>query len=397
MPKITFMRGKRTSGSMVGTLLVLLIGCGEENAYQAPPPPSVTAIKPPMHTFEPYQDIVATVRPEETIDIRARVAGFLEKRSFQPGDLVTTGQELFTLETAEYTAAVNGAEADLAAAKAKFQLDTEVSQKYGIAFDKGAASEVELLEANAKVEVSAASVQQADARVERAKLDLSYTTITSPIDGRIGEDLISIGNLVGRSDPTLLARISTTDPMNVYFDIPETAYLDFRRNMAAAGRDPDSKGTYPFEIVLPDGELYDQTGDLDFVDIEIDRSTGTMKMRGVIDNPDGLLRDGLFVRARIRQPTRSMLAVPASAVLVDMAGSYVYVVDANDVVERQGVEIGVSLDGLTEVLKGLDSSNTVIVDGILRSRPGATVAAEMVDLPEAMRRIDPGSSIANQD
>lgn len=397
MPKNTSMRGKRTFGSMVGTLLVLLIGCGEENAYQAPPPPSVTAIKPPMHTFEPYQDIVATVRPEETIDIRARVAGFLEKRSFQPGDLVTTGQELFTLETAEYTAAVNGAEADLAAAKAKFQLDTEVSQKYGIAFDKGAASEVELLEANAKVEVSAASVQQADARVERAKLDLSYTTITSPIDGRIGEDLISIGNLVGRSDPTLLARISTTDPMNVYFDIPETAYLDFRRNMAAAGRDPDSKGTYPFEIVLPDGELYDQTGDLDFVDIEIDRSTGTMKMRGVIDNPDGLLRDGLFVRARIRQPTRSMLAVPASAVLVDMAGSYVYVVDANDVVERQGVEIGVSLDGLTEVLKGLDSSNTVIVDGILRSRPGATVAAEMVDLPEAMRRIDPGSSIANQD
>ena len=397
MPKNTFMRGKRTFGSMVGTLLVLLIGCGEENAYQAPPPPSVTAIKPPMHTFEPYQDIVATVRPEETIDIRARVAGFLEKRSFQPGDRVTTGQELFTLETAEYTAAVNGAEADLAAAKAKFQLDTEVSQKYGIAFDKGAASEVELLEANAKVEVSAASVQQADARVERAKLDLSYTTITSPIDGRIGEDLISIGNLVGRSDPTLLARISTTDPMNVYFDIPETAYLDFRRNMAAAGRDPDSKGTYPFEIVLPDGELYGQTGDLDFVDIEIDRSTGTMKMRGVIDNPDGLLRDGLFVRARIRQPTRSMLAVPASAVLVDMAGSYVYVVDANDVVERQGVEIGVSLDGLTEVLKGLDSSNTVIVDGILRSRPGATVAAEMVDLPEAMRRIDPGSSIANQD
>ena len=382
---------------MVGTLVLLLIGCGEENAYQAPPPPSVTAIKPPMHTFEPYQDIVATVRPEETIDIRARVAGFLEQRSFQPGDLVTTGQELFTLETAEYTAAVNGAEADLAAAKAKLQLDTEVSQKYRIAFDKGAASEVELLEANAKVEVSAASVQQADARVERAKLDLSYTTITSPIDGRIGEDLISIGNLVGRSEPTLLARISTTDPMNVYFDVPETAYLDFRRNMAAAGRDPDSKGTYPFEIVLPDGELYDQTGDLDFVDIEIDRSTGTMKMRGVIANPDGLLRDGLFVRARIRQPTRSMLAVPASSVLVDMAGSYVYVVDEDDVVERQGVEVGVSLDGLTEVLKGLDSSSTVIVDGILRSRPGATVAAEMVDLPEAMRRIDPGSSIAKQD
>ena len=397
MPKITPARGRRTFGSMVGTLVLLLIGCGEENAYQAPPPPSVTAIKPPMHTFEPYQDIVATVRPEETIDIRARVAGFLEQRSFQPGDLVVTGQELFTLETAEYIAAVNGAEADLAAAKAKLQLDTEVSQKYRIAFDKGAASEVELLEANAKVEVSAASVQQADARVERAKLDLSYTTISSPIDGRIGEDLISIGNLVGRSEPTLLARISTTDPMNVYFDIPETAYLGFRRNMAAAGRDPDSKGTYPFEIVLPDGDLYDQTGDLDFVDIEIDRSTGTMKMRGVIANPDGLLRDGLFVRARIRQPTRSMLAVPASAVLVDMAGSYVYVVDDNDVVERQGVEVGVSLDGLTEVLKGLDSSNTVIVDGILRSRPGATVAAEMVDLPEAMRRIDPGSSIAKQD
>lgn len=396
MPKITSFCGRRALGSVAGALLVLITGCSDENAYQAPPPPSVTAIQPPMHTFEPYQDIVATVRPEETIEIRARVAGFLEERSFQPGDPVTAGEQLFTLETAEYVAAVNGAEADLAAAQAKLQLDIEVSQKYQLAFEKGAASEVELLESNAKVEVSSASVQQAEARVERAKLDLSYTIIPSPIDGRIGEDLVSIGNLVGRAEPTLLARVSTIDPMNVYFDIPETAYLEWRGNMAAANRDPDAREAYPFEIVLPDGVVYDQKGDLDFVDIEIDRTTGTMKMRGVIGNPDGLLRDGLFVRARVRQPARSTLAVPESAILVDMAGAYVYVVDDQNIVNRQGVETGVSLDGLTEIIKGIDSSSKVIVDGILRSRPGAMVTAELIDLPEAMRRIDPASRIASQ-
>lgn len=397
MPRHTASIRRVAIASLAGLLGLAPVGCGGENAYQAPPPPSVTAINPPVHAFEPYRDIVATVRPEETIDIRARVAGFLESREFEPGDDVTEGQLLFTLETAEYVAAVNGAEADLAAARAKQQLDTEVEQKYQLAYEKGAASEVELLEAQAKVQVSAASVEQAEAKVERARLDLSYTAIHSPITGRIGEDLVSIGNLVGRGEPTLLARVSTIDPMNVYFDVSENAYLDFRRSMVDAGRSPDADGVYPFEVVLPDGGVYEHTGTLDFVDIEIDRTTGTMRLRGVVPNPDGLLRDGLFVRTRIRQPIRDAIALPASAVLVDMAGAYVYVVDSAGVVSRQGVEVGVSLDGLTEILKGVDASSTVIVDGILRARPGAKVTAEIVALPEAMRRIDPGSVIAEQD
>ncbi|MEE2973099.1 MAG: efflux RND transporter periplasmic adaptor subunit [Planctomycetota bacterium] len=389
---------RRAAPASLAILLGLAAsGCGGENAYQAPPPPSVTAINPPLHAFAPYRDIVATVRPEETIDVRARVAGFLEGREFEPGDDVREGQLLFTLETAEYVAAVNGAEADLAAARARRQLDAEVEQKYQLAYDKGAASEVELLEAQAKVQVSTASVQQAEAKVERARLDLSYTSIHSPITGRIGEDLVSTGNLVGRGEPTLLARVSTIDPMNVYFDVSENAYLDFRRSMIEAERNPEADEVYPFEVVLPDGRVYEHSGTLDFVDIEIDRTTGTMRLRGVVPNPDGLLRDGLFVRTRIRQPVRDAIAVPASAVLVDMAGTYVYVVDGDGVVARQGVEVGVSLDGLTEVLKGVDASSTVVVDGILRARPGAKVTAEVVDLAEAMRRIDPSSVIAAQD
>mgnify|MGYP003333555535 CR=1 FL=1 len=128
-----------------------------------------------------------------------------------------------------------------------------------------------------------------------------------------------------------------------------------------------------------------EEGRLDFADFEIDRSTGTMSLRGTIGNEQGFLRDGLFVRVRLSQPPRTALALPESSVLIDMAGAYVYVVDGEGLVVRQGVETGVSLGGLTEILKGVDASSTVIVDGILRARPGAKVTAEIVALPEAMR------------
>lgn len=383
---------------IAGGLLLALAGCsGDENTFKAPPPPKVTAIHPPMHEFAPYRDVVATVRSRESVDIRARVDGFLKSRDFEPGDLVTVGQPLFTLETDEYDAAVAAATADLGAAKARLQLDTEVAGKYQQAFDRGAASEVELLEAQAKVEVSAAAVDQAEAKLRRAELDLSYTTIASPIEGRIGEDLVSVGNLVGRGEPTLLARIRTVDPMNVYFDVPETAFLQFRRELVASGMNPDGKTDYPFQLVLADGQLYSTTGRLDFADFEIDRSTGTLSMRGVIGNPEKFLRDGMFVRVRLSQPPRQAIALPESAVLVDMAGPYVYVVGDDAVVSRQGVETGVSLDGLTEIVAGIAESDTVIVDGILRSRPGAAVDAELVTLPEAMKRLDPAASIAGGD
>ncbi|MBC03149.1 MAG: hypothetical protein CMJ34_07580 [Phycisphaerae bacterium] len=388
-------RSSRLGGLACMAASILLTACGgEENAYQAPPPPSVTAIKPPLHTFTPYQDIVATVRPVETIEVRARVSGFLKTRDFTPGQEVSRDDVLFTLETNEYQAAVNGARADLAAANAGYQLDVELSRKYQNAYDEGAATDYELLESRARVEVSAAAVQQAQAKLERAELDLSYTTVTCPIDGRIGEELVSVGNLVGRGDPTLLAKVSTIDPMKVYFDVPEKGYLDFRSRTRAAGRDPDELRTYPFKLILPNGRPYGIEGRLDFIDNEIDRSTGTMRMRGTIPNPDGILRDGLFVRARLEQPSQETLALPESAILVDMAGEYVYLVGPDDIVSRQGVEIGVTIDGLTEVLKGIDENSVVIVDGILRARPGAPVTPEIVGLKEAMERIDPGSKIA---
>lgn len=372
--------------------IILTAGCGGvDNSYEAPPPPKVTAIEVGSETFEPYEDMVATVRARDTVEIRARVSAFLKTTDFMPGDVVQAGETLFTLEADEYDAAVAAATADLRAARAQLQLNREVASKYQAAFDQGAASDVELLEAKAKVEVAAASVDQAAAKLRTTQIDLSYTTVTSPIDGRIGEDLVSVGNLVGRAEPTLLATITTVDPMNVYFEITEKEFLRFRKGLADAGLDPDPRNTYPFGVVLPDGEVYDGEGVIEFADTQIDRSTGTITVRGVIDNPDELLRDGMFVRARIAEPVRDALALPAAAVLVDMAGSYVYVVGQDGVVVRQGVETGTSLDGLQEITLGLERDTTVIVDGILRARPGARVDATVVDLNEAMRRLDPAN------
>ena len=373
-------------------ILVTFAGCGgADNTYEPPPPPKVTAIDVAMRAFEPYQDMVATVRARETVEVRARVAAFLESTEFAPGDLVSKGQVLFTLDSSEYEAAVAGATADLRAARAQLQLNREVAAKYRAAFEQGAASDIEILEAEAKVEVAAASVDQAAAKLEAARIDLSYTTISSPLDGRIGEDLVSVGNFVGRGEPTLLATVTTTEPMNVYFEITEKDFLAFRRGLIEAGKDPDPRFKYPFRVVLPDDQLYGIDGIIEFADPQIDRSTGTMTVRGTVENPDGLLRDGMFVRARIGEPVRDALALPAAAVLVDMAGEYVYVVGADGVVVRQGVETGVSVGGYQEIELGLDPGTTVIVDGILRARPGARVDAEVVDLETAMRRLDPAN------
>lgn len=186
---------------------IICSGCEEQrNAFAAPPPPKVTAIHPEMRQFEPYRDIVATVEPLETVDVRARISGFLQSRDFMPGDKVETGETLFRLESDEYDANLAIANADLRSAEASLQLSRQVLAKYQAAFDKGAATEIEILEAEANVEVAAAKVEQAKAQVTRSRLDVAYTTILSPIDGQIGEDLVSVGNLVGRGEPTSTLR-----------------------------------------------------------------------------------------------------------------------------------------------------------------------------------------------
>ena len=367
-------------------------GCDDQrNAFQAPPPPKVTAMHPEMRLFEPYRDIVATVEPRETVEIRARISGFLESRDFQPGDIVEAGATLFRLEPDEYDANLAIANADLRSAEANLQLTEQIQAKYQAAFDQGAATEIEILESEANVELASAKVEQAKAKVTRSQLDVTYTTILAPIEGQIGEDLVSVGNLVGRGEPTLLAKITTVDPMNVYFSVPENGFLEFRRRMNNAGMEPDARGTYRFKAVLPDGQIYDQPGTVDFAAPEINRNTGTVTIRGVIPNPDGLLRSGLFVRARLGEPSRTSLALPQSAVLIDMAGSYVYVIDKDNIVSRQGVSVGVAIDDLQEIEAGLDETSMVIVDGILRARPGSAVSPDTVDLDAAMRLIDPSA------
>lgn len=378
-------------------LFLALVGTGcedQRNAFQAPPPPKVTAMHPEMRLFEPYRDIVATVEPLETVEIRARISGFLESREFQPGDVVEAGAILFKLEPDEYDANLAIANADLRSAEANLKLTQQIQSKYQTAFDQGAATEIEILESEANVELASAKVEQATAKVTRTQLDVTYTTILAPIKGQIGEDLVSVGNLVGRGEPTLLAKITTIDPMNVYFSVPENSFLDFRRRMNEAGMEADTRGTYRFKAVLPDGQIYDQPGTVDFAAPEIDRNTGTVTIRGVIPNPDGLLRSGLFVRARLAEPSRKALALPQSAILIDMAGSYVFVIDKDNIVSRQGVSVGVAIDGLQEINAGLEETSMVIVDGILRARPGSAVSPDTVNLDQAMRLIDPSAPAA---
>ena len=381
------------SGLLVATLAAG--GCGKSNTFKNPPPPPVTVVHPENQQFTTISELPGRVEPVEEVDIRARVSGFLSSAEFQEGDMVEAGQLLFTIEPEEYQTAVNMATAELNSARANDALNREVLQKYQVAFDEGAATNIELLEAKAKVDVSIAQVESAEANLEKARLNLSYTQVFAPISGRISRILINVGNLVGAGEPSLLSTMVSTDPVYVYFSVRESDILEFRRQHLPGSVDNVRDLGIGFSLILPTGKTYPVEGVIDFVDTTIDANTGTIAVRGRIDNPEGMLKPGLFVRVEIPNPDpEEGLMVPEVAVMRDMAGDYVLLIDEDNVVSRQGVEIGTIHEHLAKIEKGLDASDRVIVDGLLMSRPGGTVNPTLKTIREAMEQIDPGAVAA---
>jgi RND family efflux transporter MFP subunit len=321
------------------------------------------------------------------------VSGFLETVDFTEGDLVQKGALLFTIERAPYVAARSMAKAELSSANATDALNSEVLGKYQTAYDQGAATEVELLEAKAKVDVSAASVEAAQANLDKAELDLSYTQIQSPINGQISRLLVNAGNLVGTGTDGILTTVTSIDPMHVYFNVRESELLKFQRLLRDQGIQ-DGRGLVPIQLILPDGTKYDQKGHVDFVDSVVNPNTGTIDVRGAIPNPEGILKPGLFVRVEITSTPQTGLMIPEVAVMRDMAGDYVLIIDEKNIVSRQGVSIGDVSKHLVEITDGLATDDLVIVDGLLVSRPGNPVNATTKTIDEAMEKIDP-SAIAD--
>jgi membrane fusion protein (multidrug efflux system) len=370
------MRGRNRSLGLKAAVCALAFtaSCGTVGAQGTSLPPAVSVAPVASRQVTETGDYIGRVTPIDKVDIVARVPGFIEERNFTEGQQVKKGDLLFRIEQATYKAAVEQARAALAKAKA-----TEVNAKLQLERGKELVRNSNIPQATvdqraADQAAAEAGVMEAQAQLDQAEINLGYTEIRSPIDGRIGLATFTVGNLVQPSSGRL-ATIVSQDPIYVIFQVSQRNILDYRRRVAESAMN----ARVTIHIKMPDGTLYPHPGLSNFLDVQVDPTTDTVAVRAKVPNPDGVLIAGGVVGVTLeRGGPRSALTVPQSAVLLDQAGRYVLLVDAAKKVEQRRVTLGVEQGRNVVVTEGLKEGELVIVEGIQKVRPGQVVTATVV-------------------
>ncbi len=358
----------------VGLVACFVTSCDRGGEFVAPPPPEVSVSRPAQQDVVKWAEATGTTEATESVEIRARVEGWLESIRFKPGGMVKEGDLLFVIDPKPFEAKLEKAQAELATNKAKLELaEFNYNRLVGLK-KKDLAADLEAFQAKTDREGAKAAVAAAEAAVEQARLDLGYTKIHAPISGRISRGLVDEGNLVGAGERTLLTTIVKDDPIYAYFTISERDLLEYieldRKQKIRTAR--KSKSVLYLGVSKERG--YPHRGMFDWADNRVDPGTGTLRVRGEFPNPDGRLVPGLFVRVRAPIDTlEKALLVPDLAVGMDQRGRYVLTVNSQDVVEYRSVEVGSGLGGMRVILKGMRPEDWVVVQGLQRARPGAKV------------------------
>jgi membrane fusion protein (multidrug efflux system) len=365
-------------------LTVLFTGaCQREEAQVAAPPPEVQVTNIERRDVPVVMELVGQTKGAQDVEIRARVEGFLDSMAFQEGTLVRKGQLLYHIDPKPFEATLANAKADLATWQARWtKTENDVKRLEPLAA-KQAVSQQELDDAVATREAAQAQVEAQNASVEKARLDLGYTTVTSPIDGLIGTTLVRAGALVGRGESTLLTTVSQIDPILFTAGISEAEYLRLGRRADELRRERGGQPV-PVDLLLADGTVHPQKGRLDAIERAVDTTTGTLSLQFRFPNPMGLIRPGQYGRARFVLETRkdSML-VPQRAVqeLQDLYN--VTVVGPDNKLVVKTVAVGPRVGSLWVIEKGLDPADRVVVEGAQRLRPGTVVTAREAPPTEA--------------
>ena len=359
-------------------LNVALIGTSW--AQQGPPP--VTVAKPVVKTIIEDDEFVGRFGASAEVDIRARVSGFLDGVHFTDGSLVEKDQLLFTIDQRQFRTALRQARAQINIAEATSEFTTDQLERAEALVGNGTIAQSVVDQRREAFLAAQGALEQARAALELAELDLEYSEIRAPLSGRIDQALIDPGNLVVAQN-TLLTSIVTTDPVYFYFDIDERYFLAYARDARARGSVlQEGADGLEVRVTVSDRSIPVQVGRLDFSENRIDDETGTMRVRAVLSNPDELLTPGLFGRVNVpgSLPYEGIL-IPDAAIASDQNRRLVMTVDADGNVIPREIRPGPRIDGYRVVREGLDGSETIVIEGLVRARPGSVVAPEMTELP----------------
>jgi RND family efflux transporter MFP subunit len=353
---------------------MIMLGCERKHGGRIVPVPEVTVSRPIMKEVTDFLEFTGTTAALQSVEIRARVEGWLESIDFEPGSKVKKGDLLFVIDPRQFQAQVNQFQALLQGKKADLNLKETNLRRAEQLLASASISQLQYDVQSAEEAVAKAQVGIAEADLEKAQLSLDYTRVTAPINGRVSRNLVDVGNLVGAGNETLLTKIVDDDSIYVYFNISERDLLMLKK-MTPPGESAEGKQTWkiPVYMSLSDETGFPHEGTIDFWEPELDTGTGTLQARGLFRNEKGSLIPGLFARVRVPVQKRQALLVPELAVGVAQAGMYVLVVNKESVVEQRLVKTG-QIDGSLQVIEeGLTVDDWVVVNGIQRARPGGKV------------------------
>jgi RND family efflux transporter MFP subunit len=360
--------------------LVFSAGCDQkENKFVAPPPPQVTVARPVQQPVTDYLHLTGNTQAVDQVQLEARVEGFLTSIHFKDGDYVKKGDLLFIIEQDVYRSKVQQAEGQLAAAQAQLLRAGQEYDRQVSLLKQNATAKSEVEKWKAERDAAEANIVEAKASLDLARINLGYTRVMAPFDGRMDRHLVTPGNLVGAGKPTALAVITRMDPIYAYFTLNERDLVRLVDRSGEKGQAPHRERAVPVFAGITGGEDYPFEGRFDFASTGLDPGTGTILLRAVYKNPRGAtgvptLVPGMFVRLRIPIDVREKaLLVSERALGVDQGGRYLLVVNDQDVVEQRPVKVGANVNGMRVIEEGLQADDWVVVSGIQRARPGAKV------------------------
>jgi RND family efflux transporter MFP subunit len=364
---------------------VILAGC-EQNTYVAPPPPKVEVATPVQRPITRYLEATGNTAAIKSVDLVARVQGFLDSISYKDGSFVKEGTPLFTIEPETYKlkleqaqAAQAGAEASVKQADADFKRQSDLVARQAV-------SQATLDTSTSTRDNAQANLQQAQANTRIAEVNYGYTKVTAPFDGIVTSHLVSVGELVGAASPTQLATIVALDPIYVNFNVNEQDVLRVRAEARRRGMTAADLTRLPIEVGLQTEDGYPHQGNLDYASPTLNASTGTLSVRGVLPNPDRVLLPGFFVRVRVPvDQQKDALLVPETALGSDQGGRYVLVVTGENTVEQRKVQTGPPEGALRVIEDGLKGDDRVVIAGLLRAIPGQKVDPQLqkIEQPKA--------------